>query len=163
MNIRRMTAGWSEPGPTAVLEHGANPGLISHWTKQGLIDIAERLLDDKKVAGRRRRGNPPTGQGPDLQSPGHEARREGDPLQRARHANHRPAQAGRRVRQHLEHRGLPRGGHHHGRDGLGNARKATAARWPTNMPTGRATKSAWRGWASTPGSSPGCRTTASAA
>ena len=41
MNIRRMTAGWREPGPTAVIEHGANPGLISHWTKQGLIDIAE--------------------------------------------------------------------------------------------------------------------------
>ena len=27
MNIRRMTAGWREPGPTAVIEHGANPGL----------------------------------------------------------------------------------------------------------------------------------------
>ena len=52
MNIRRMTAGWREPGPTAVLEHGANPGLISHWTKQGLIDLAQRLLDDKKVVGR---------------------------------------------------------------------------------------------------------------
>ncbi len=49
MNIRRMTAGWSERGPTAVLEHGANPGLISHWTKQGLTDIAERLLDDGKL------------------------------------------------------------------------------------------------------------------
>ena len=44
MNIRRMTAGWQRPGPTAVIEHGANPGLISHWTKQGLLDIAERLL-----------------------------------------------------------------------------------------------------------------------
>ena len=43
MNIRRMMAAWHEPGPTAVLEHGANPGLISHWTKQGLIDMAERL------------------------------------------------------------------------------------------------------------------------
>ena len=52
MKIRRMTAAWSEPGPTAVLEHGANPGLISHWTKQGLIDIAEKLLDDRKVEGR---------------------------------------------------------------------------------------------------------------
>ena len=31
-----------EPGPTAVLEHGANPGLISHWTKQGLIDIGPK-------------------------------------------------------------------------------------------------------------------------
>jgi homospermidine synthase len=49
MNIRRMTAGWRQPSPTAVLEHGANPGLISHWTKQGLIDIAEKLLDDDKV------------------------------------------------------------------------------------------------------------------
>ena len=34
-----MMAGWKEPGPTAVLEHGANPGLISHFTKQGLLDI----------------------------------------------------------------------------------------------------------------------------
>jgi homospermidine synthase len=52
MNIRHMKAGWAKAGPTAVLEHGANPGLISHWTKQGLVDIAERLLEDKKVAGR---------------------------------------------------------------------------------------------------------------
>jgi homospermidine synthase len=51
MNIRRLTAGWSKPGPTAVLEHGANPGLISHWTKQGLLDIAERLIEEKKVEG----------------------------------------------------------------------------------------------------------------
>jgi homospermidine synthase len=50
MNIRRMMAGWQEPGPTAVLEHGANPGLISHWTKQGLLDLAEKLLDDRKVS-----------------------------------------------------------------------------------------------------------------
>jgi homospermidine synthase len=52
MQIRRMIAGWKEPGPTAVIEHGANPGLISHWTKKGLLDIAERLLDDKKVGDR---------------------------------------------------------------------------------------------------------------
>jgi homospermidine synthase len=51
MNIHRMMEGWSEAGPTAILEHGANPGLISHWTKQGLIDIGRRLLDDKKVSG----------------------------------------------------------------------------------------------------------------
>ena len=51
MNIRRMTAGWSTPGPTAVLEHGANPGLISHWTKQGLLDIAGRTLADRLVTG----------------------------------------------------------------------------------------------------------------
>jgi homospermidine synthase len=51
MNIRRLTAGWTKPGPTAVLEHGANPGLISHWTKKGLIDLAQRVLEDKKVEG----------------------------------------------------------------------------------------------------------------
>ena len=51
MNVRRMTAKWDRPGVTAVVEHGANPGLISHWTKQGLIDIGERLLDEKRVEG----------------------------------------------------------------------------------------------------------------
>ncbi len=28
------------PGPTAVLTHGANPGLVSHFVKQALLDIA---------------------------------------------------------------------------------------------------------------------------
>ncbi|MCG3181782.1 MAG: Homospermidine synthase [Phycisphaerae bacterium] len=50
MRIREMIAGWKPSGPTAVLEHGANPGLISHFTKQGLIDIGERLLADRKIA-----------------------------------------------------------------------------------------------------------------
>jgi homospermidine synthase len=53
MNLRRLVARWSEPGPTAVLEHGANPGLISHFTKQALLDIAERALADRKVGGER--------------------------------------------------------------------------------------------------------------
>jgi homospermidine synthase len=51
MNLRRMTAGWKEKGPTAVLEHGANPGLISHFTKQGLLDIGKKLLKDGKARG----------------------------------------------------------------------------------------------------------------
>ena len=51
MNLRRMTAQWTQPGPTAVLEHGANPGLISHFTKQGLIDIGRRAIKDKKITG----------------------------------------------------------------------------------------------------------------
>ena len=52
MNIRRHDRpGWTDPGPTAVLEHGANPGLISHFTKQGLLDIAQRLLADGKRQG----------------------------------------------------------------------------------------------------------------
>ena len=53
MNVRRMTAKWSAPGPTAVVEHGANPGLISHFTKQGLIDIGHRLIADKRATGRK--------------------------------------------------------------------------------------------------------------
>jgi len=48
MNLRRMIAGWDSPGPTAVLEHGANPGLISHFTKQALLDIAAACLEEKK-------------------------------------------------------------------------------------------------------------------
>jgi len=51
MNLRRMLARWSEPGPTAVIEHGANPGLISHFVKQGLIDIGQSLIADRKVKG----------------------------------------------------------------------------------------------------------------
>ncbi len=52
MKVRQMTAKWKEKGPTAVIEHGANPGLISHFTKQGLIDIGESMLEDKLVKGR---------------------------------------------------------------------------------------------------------------
>jgi homospermidine synthase len=51
MNLRRMMASWTKKGPTAVLEHGANPGLISHFTKQGLLDIAERALAERKFSG----------------------------------------------------------------------------------------------------------------
>ena len=53
MNIRRMTSKWSRPGPTAVIEHGANPGLISHFVKQGLLDIGSRSLRDRKITGSR--------------------------------------------------------------------------------------------------------------
>ena len=52
MAIRKMLVMWKEPGATAVLEHGANPGLISHWTKRGLLDIAAAVVAEKKVKGR---------------------------------------------------------------------------------------------------------------
>ena len=51
MNIRKMLAKWKTKGATAVLEHGANPGLISHWTKRGLLDIAAAAVAEKKVKG----------------------------------------------------------------------------------------------------------------
>ena len=52
LNVRRLVAGWKERGATAVIEHGANPGLISHFTKQGLLDIGASVVGDRKVKGR---------------------------------------------------------------------------------------------------------------
>ena len=51
MKLRRMISGWSGPSTTAVIEHGANPGLISHFTKHALLEIAERALAEKKFSG----------------------------------------------------------------------------------------------------------------
>jgi homospermidine synthase len=31
-------------GPTVIPTHGANPGLISHWVKQGLVDLGRDIL-----------------------------------------------------------------------------------------------------------------------
>ena len=46
--LRKMIAGWQEPlGPTAVVDHGANPGLVSHFTKIALLDIAAKTVREK--------------------------------------------------------------------------------------------------------------------
>ncbi|MDD5428448.1 MAG: saccharopine dehydrogenase C-terminal domain-containing protein [Candidatus Omnitrophica bacterium] len=45
MLIREITAKWNS-STTAVLDHGANPGMISHFTKKGLIDIAHAEVKD---------------------------------------------------------------------------------------------------------------------
>lgn len=49
MEIRRLISKWANNGDstTAVLDHGANPGLISHFVKKGLVDIARKTLTDK--------------------------------------------------------------------------------------------------------------------
>lgn len=44
MALRRLARTWSEPGSTAVVEHGANPGLVSHWVKAALEDITHAML-----------------------------------------------------------------------------------------------------------------------
>ena len=36
-------------GPTAIPTHGANPGLISHWVKQGLVDLARDILGRTEI------------------------------------------------------------------------------------------------------------------
>jgi homospermidine synthase len=47
MTLRHMIASWGDNrGATAVVEHGANPGLVSHWAKQALTEIATRMLAD---------------------------------------------------------------------------------------------------------------------
>jgi homospermidine synthase len=56
MQLRRMLAGWGDNnGATAVIEHGANPGLVSHFAKQSLTEICTRILADG-IAGERTAG-----------------------------------------------------------------------------------------------------------
>ncbi len=50
--LQQMKAGWSTPGPTAIVEHGANPGLVSHFVKQALIDIAMACLEQNLLGDR---------------------------------------------------------------------------------------------------------------
>ncbi len=51
MQLRELSKNWKN-ATTAVVDHGANPGLISHFVKQGLVDIATKLIKDKKVKGK---------------------------------------------------------------------------------------------------------------
>jgi homospermidine synthase len=39
-----MISEWNEPGPTSAIEHEANPGLISHFMKHWLLEIAQRAM-----------------------------------------------------------------------------------------------------------------------
>jgi homospermidine synthase len=53
MDLRRMIARWgTNDGPTAVVEHGANPGLVSHFAKQALTEITTRLLRESRAGER---------------------------------------------------------------------------------------------------------------
>lgn len=55
MALRDMYARWGgNKGATAVLDHGANPGLVSHFVKAALDDIADLWLAERATAGRRR-------------------------------------------------------------------------------------------------------------
>ncbi len=51
MALRRMIARWGDnKGPSAVVEHGANPGLVSHFTKQALEEIGAEALARRLAA-----------------------------------------------------------------------------------------------------------------
>ena len=49
MKLRKLTNTWGGKGPTAIVEHGANPGLVSHLTKKALFDIATKAIKDGKA------------------------------------------------------------------------------------------------------------------
>ncbi len=55
--LRKLAASWpgGNRGATAVVEHGANPGLVSHFTKVALEEIADAVVRAPKTAARRRR------------------------------------------------------------------------------------------------------------
>ena len=48
MMLREMINEWGDNnGTTAIVDHGANPGLVSHFTKYALVDIAQKILREK--------------------------------------------------------------------------------------------------------------------
>ncbi len=48
MQLRKMIDAWGDNhGTTSIVDHGANPGLVSHFTKYALIDIAKKILKEK--------------------------------------------------------------------------------------------------------------------
>lgn len=55
MELRRRIERWGDNhGATAVVDHGANPGLVSHFTKHALIEIAQKILQEKPKDSRRK-------------------------------------------------------------------------------------------------------------
>ena len=40
---------WKKNGPTAILDHGCNPGLVSHFLKRALLDMADYVLNEHET------------------------------------------------------------------------------------------------------------------
>jgi homospermidine synthase len=55
MALRKQTANWRKDDVTIIVEHGANPGLVSHWAKLGLEAIANNILPELGNSPRRAR------------------------------------------------------------------------------------------------------------
>ena len=103
-------------GTTAVSCCGANPGMVSWFVKQALVNLAADLGDkapEPKTRGR---------MGPPRAAP----RRQGRAYRRARHPARQEPEAAQRLRQHLVGRRLPLRGHAAGRTRLGHAREMDA-------------------------------------
>jgi homospermidine synthase len=49
MKLRKLNLALQEQGgkgPTAIIDHGANPGLVSHFVKRALLEIADQMLGE---------------------------------------------------------------------------------------------------------------------
>ncbi|MBN2057221.1 MAG: homospermidine synthase [Candidatus Saganbacteria bacterium] len=56
MQLRQMIERWGDnKGTTAIVDHGANPGLVSHFTKKALLDIAAKIIKEKPSDPRRKK------------------------------------------------------------------------------------------------------------
>jgi homospermidine synthase len=54
MKMREMLKKWgNNSGSSAIVDHGANPGLVSHFTKRALCEIATRIVKEKPQDSRR--------------------------------------------------------------------------------------------------------------
>ncbi len=137
-------------GTTAVSCCGANPGMVSWFVKQALVNLA----GDTRPRLHRARAGRPRGLGAADARP----RRQGRPHRRARHPALDESEADGRLRQHLVGRRLHLGGHAAGRAGLGHAREVDAGErraWQTIGCEGR--RSTCSSPAPTRGSAPGAR------
>ncbi len=50
MKLQDMVKKWPDNSATTIVDHGANPGLISHFVKQGLLDIADKVIAENKAS-----------------------------------------------------------------------------------------------------------------
>ncbi len=100
-------------GATAISTCGANPGMVSWFVKQALLNLAADLEARLQGAG--------AGRPRRLGQADEEGRRQGHPHRRARHAAHQEAEADERVLEHLVGRRLHLRGPAAGRTRLGHA------------------------------------------
>lgn len=54
MKLRASAAKRAKNGTTSIVEHGANPGLVSHWTKVALEDITQAMFQQVQLETSRR-------------------------------------------------------------------------------------------------------------
>jgi len=107
----------SPGGTTAVSTCGANPGMVSWFVKQALLDIA-------------RDTNTPFNEPKGREGWGPQARRQRHPYRRTRHSAFQETKDDEGVRQHVVGGGVRLGGHATGRTRLGHAREVDARQWP---------------------------------